>query len=88
MTSILKGESGRVSKYRSKGIPVSFDKSQLRAFDKLRSILASEDVILHYPDFTRPFDLTTDASSFGIGAVLSQGNRPITMISRTLKERN
>ena len=47
---------------------------------------ASEDVILRYPDFRKSFDLTTDASAHGIGAVLSQENRPITMISGALKE--
>ncbi len=59
----------------------------MAAFKKLRGILASEDVVLIYPDYSKPFDLTTDASSTGIGAVLSQGNRFITMISRTLKDR-
>lgn len=39
-----------------------------------------------YPNFKTPFDLTTDASMDGIGAVLSQGGRPITMISRALKD--
>ncbi|KAH8238642.1 hypothetical protein KR026_007643, partial [Drosophila bipectinata] len=87
LTNILKGEAGRVSKYRFKNMPIDFDDTQSNAFDKLKSILASEDVTLHYPDFSRPLDLTTDASSTGIGAVLSQDKRPITMISRTLKDR-
>ncbi|XP_046868647.1 protein PFC0760c-like [Drosophila willistoni] len=38
-----------------------------------RNVLASDDVILMYPNFQKPFDLTTDASADGIGAVLSQG---------------
>lgn len=28
--------------------------------------MASEDVILMYPDYKKPFDLTTDASVFGL----------------------
>jgi len=43
--------------------------------------------MLRYPDYKKPFHLTTDASAYGIGAVLSQENRPITMISMTLKDR-
>jgi len=57
------------------------------SFVKLRNILASEDVMLRYPDYKKPFHPTTDASAYGIGAVLSQENRPITMISRTIKKR-
>ncbi|GBP98181.1 Retrovirus-related Pol polyprotein from transposon gypsy [Eumeta japonica] len=42
------------------------------------------DVLLAYPDYSKVFELTTDASSVTLGAVLSQNGRPITMISRTL----
>ena len=41
--------------------------------------------MLSYPDYRKPFDLTTDASDHGLGAVLSQDNKPIQFISRTLK---
>ncbi|KAH8249821.1 hypothetical protein KR038_002245 [Drosophila bunnanda] len=81
------GEHGSVSRHRSKNIQVQFSEKQRLAFQKLRNILASEDVILSYPDYKKAFDLTTDASAFGIGAVLSQEGRPTTMISRTLKDR-
>lgn len=46
--------------------------------------MASDDVLLQYPDYNQAFELTTDASSSALGAVLSQNGRPITMISRTL----
>ena len=54
------------------------------AFNKLKKLLASDDILLLYPNYVKPFDLTTDASSHAIGAVLSQEGRPITMISRIL----
>ena len=41
------------------------------AFDRLKCLLTASP-ILAYPDFSRPFLLDTDASDFGIGAVLSQ----------------
>lgn len=90
LTDILKGENGTVSKYKSKKIPIVLNDNQRHAFEKLRNILSSEDVMLlmlGYPDYKKPFDLTTDASAYGIGAVLSLGGRPITMISRILKDR-
>uniref|UniRef100_A0A0A1WWW7 RNA-directed DNA polymerase n=1 Tax=Zeugodacus cucurbitae TaxID=28588 RepID=A0A0A1WWW7_ZEUCU len=87
LTEILKGENGLVSKHKSRRVLIDFSEAQRNAFERLRNILASEDVILMYPDFKKPFDLTTDASANGIGAVLSQNGKPITMISRTLKDR-
>jgi len=60
---------------------------QTEAFDILRSSLCSEP-ILQYPDSTRPFILTTDASRYAVGAVLSQGiigkDLPVAYTSRIL----
>ena len=57
------------------------------AFNKCKTLLTSSHV-LQYPDFSKPFVLTTDASNFAIGAVLSQGpigkDRPVAFASRTL----
>jgi len=43
-------------------------------FDTLKEKLTSV-LVLNYPDFNRQFLVTTDASDYAIGAVLSQ--RPI-----------
>uniref|UniRef100_A0A2S2QW04 RNA-directed DNA polymerase n=1 Tax=Sipha flava TaxID=143950 RepID=A0A2S2QW04_9HEMI len=57
------------------------------SFDKLKKILTTEP-LLQYPDFTRKFNLTCDASNYAIGCVLLQGpigtDPPITYASRTL----
>ena len=84
LTKYLRGENGNVGHATSKKTKIELDAEALVAFDKVRKILASEDVLLSHPDFAKPFEITTDASSQAIGAVLSQGGRPLTMISRTL----
>ena len=61
------------------------DKEQ-DAFDLLKQKL-SEDVILAFADFTKPFRLSTDACRTGLGAVLEQKQdsgkwRPIAYASR------
>ena len=58
------------------------------AFDLLKTHLMSAPV-LGYPDFSRPFDLETDASMQGLGAILSQRDengksRVIAYCSRSL----
>ena len=84
LTRYLRGENGSIGAKHSKKINIEFDDAANEAFLKVKRILASEDTLLLYPDYKCAFDLTTDASSNAIGAVLSQNGRPITMISRTL----
>lgn len=43
-------------------ILVILDENQVKAINKLKVLLASEDVLLLYPEFKKLFDLTTDAS--------------------------
>ena len=72
-----------------KNVPFDWTTSVQLAFEKLKSIL-SDDSVLQYPDFSKPFNLTTDASGTGIGAILSQqtktGDQPIAYASRSLNK--
>jgi len=76
-----------------KNTPYVWNDKTEKAFITLKTSLTTEP-LLQYPDFTRPFVLTTDASNDAIGAVLSQGpigkDLPIAYASRTLNnaERN
>ncbi len=67
---------------------------QETAFEKCKSLLASDSVLVHY-DPNRQLTLACDASSYGIGCVISHimddgSERPIAYASRTLtkSERN
>lgn len=61
----------------------------IESFEKAKVVLCN-DPILQYPDYSKPFILTTDASNVSIGAVLSQGtvgkDKPVAYASRTLSE--
>jgi hypothetical protein len=60
---------------------------QENAFMSLKSKLTTQP-ILQYPDFSKEFILTTDASNQGLGAILSQGeigkDLPTAYASRNL----
>lgn len=44
--------------------------------------------VLALPDFTVPFNVETDASGIGIGAILQQRGHPLAFISKALSPRN
>lgn len=59
------------------------------AFHDLKFALTSSDVLLHFPDISRPFELSTDASDTGIGCILSQRDdsgrdQPVLFASKAL----
>ena len=54
-----------------------------QAFDKVKQALA-RDVMLAYPDYSKPFVIFTDASTVQLGGVITQDDRPIAFFCRKL----
>ena len=55
------------------------------AFEGLKTAVIEEPVLM-LPDFTKAFEIHTDASDFSIGGVLMQEKHPIAFESRKLNE--
>lgn len=77
-----------LTKRLKKGAKINInDEDYKESFELCRNLLMN-DPILQYPDFNKPFILTTDASNYAIGAILSQGkvgsDLPVAYASRTL----
>ena len=56
-----------------------------QAFDTLKHVMSSTPV-LALPNFQEVFEVATDASNVGIGAVLIQQGQPTTFLSKALGE--
>lgn len=72
-----------------KGYTFEWTDDRQKSFEILKDKLMNPP-ILQYPDFSKEFIITTDASDFALGAVLSQGeigkDLPISYASRTLNK--
>lgn len=72
-----------------KGANIEHNEDFITAFNKCKKILC-HDPILQFPDFSKEFNLTTDASNIALGSVLSQGcppnDKPVAYASRTLSD--
>lgn len=75
-----------MSRYLKKNETINTDDpSYIAAFEKLKTLVTNSPV-LRYPNFSKKFTVTTDASNFAVGAVLSQESHPIAYASRTLNQ--
>ena len=71
-------------KYLKKDAKINIkDPQYIEAFETLQLLIVSHP-ILKFPEYDMPFVITTDASDYTIGAVLSQEGHPICFVSRTL----
>jgi hypothetical protein len=82
LTSLV-GECGQTKVTRAKGtkkVPWYWDEVYQRDFNHVKAIIARE-VVLAYPDYSKVFEIYTDASSKQLVAVITQENRPIAFFS-------
>ncbi len=82
LTSLV-GECGQTKVTRAKGTkkaPWQWDEDHQRAFNHVKATVARE-VVLAYPDYSKVFEIYTNASSKQLGAVITQDNRPIAFFS-------
>jgi hypothetical protein len=78
-------------KNKTKKQPWRWDPIHQQAFNNVKVAIAkskrdSLSLSLAYPDFSKPFEIFTDASSMQLGAMITQENEPIAFFSRKLSE--
>jgi hypothetical protein len=82
LTSLV-GECVQTKVTRAKGnkkVPWHWDEVHQRAFNHVQATIAKE-VVLASSDYSKVFEIYTDASSKQLGAVITQKNRPIAFFS-------
>ena len=84
LTSLV-GECGHTKVTRAnktRKSPWHWDEVHQKAFDDVKATI-SKDVALAYPNYSKEFEIYTDASSRQMGTVITQGNRPIAFSVET-----
>jgi hypothetical protein len=67
----------------SKNVKFIWTDEHQKAFDNIKKIIRRE-VMLTFPDFSKPFHIFTEASDKKLGAVITQDEKPIAFYSRKL----
>jgi hypothetical protein len=86
LTSLV-GECGQTKTTKAKGtkkVAWNWDEVHQRAFNHVKATV-KKDLVLAYLDYSKVFEIYTDASSKQLGAVITQDNRPIAFFSWILQ---
>ena len=62
-----------------------WDEVHQKAFETVKATIA-KDVVLAYPNYSKVFEVYTDALSTQLGSVITQSNRPQVFFSRKLSD--
>ncbi len=84
LTSLV-GGCGQTKNGKAKGTKMvpwhwDWDEVHQNAFNHIKATIA-KDVVLAYLDYSKVFEIYTDASSKQLGALITQDNRPIAFFS-------
>jgi hypothetical protein len=74
------GETKATKSKRTKKVPWHWEEVHQKAFNHVKATIAKE-IVLAYPDYSKVFEIYTDASTKQLGAVITQGDRPIAFFS-------
>jgi hypothetical protein len=77
------GETKTTKNNKTKKKSWRWESIHQQGFDNVKASIAKE-AVLAYPDFTKPFEIYTDASTMQLRSLITQGNRPIVFFSRKL----
>ena len=80
LTDLTANKDGTIGKKKG---PIKWEKVHQDAFDKIKQAI-TDDVMLSFPDFNKPFEIHTDASDYQLGSVIMQERKPIAFYSRKL----
>ena len=81
----LSNVSEQLRNLKKEGVKFIWSKVHEDAFNKLKEMI-SQPPVLQYYDLDEQLVLETDASEYGLGAVLLQNGRPVAFASRTLTQ--
>jgi hypothetical protein len=72
-----------LSSMTSKNVKFNWMDEHQKAFENINKIICRE-LMLTFPDFSKPFHIYTDASDKQLGAVITRDEKPIAFYSRKL----
>jgi hypothetical protein len=87
MTSpLINPTKGNITKRTSAKTGIQWSTECQKSFDELKEALTSSSYLVML-DFTKPFEVITDASDFALGAILLQDGKAVAYESRLLNGR-